>query len=143
MIVVHLVAVVHVSSYIRVHRPAFLLGTGLWVRAPHSSNVAQLTREVCHALRCFRTKLSPRAMPLEMLALEGVAEGGVSVPAQDQLFVRGVTEQPGTAMTVGTVTVNRQIKDPFIVFRFLPSCLANRHAMKLGKQTAIPAVAQL
>jgi hypothetical protein len=74
---------------------------------------------------------------------DGVEEGGVSVPAQDQLFARGVTEQPDTAMTVGTVTVSRQIKDPFIVLRFLPFCLANRHAMRLGEQTAIPAVAQL
>jgi hypothetical protein len=29
-------------------------------------------------------------MPLEMLALDGVEEGGVSIPAQDQLFTRGV-----------------------------------------------------
>jgi hypothetical protein len=78
-----------------------------------------------------------------MLALDGVEEGGVSVPAQDQLFARSVAEQPGMAMTVGTVTVSSQIKDPFIVFRFLSSCLANRYAMKLGEQTAIPAVAPL
>jgi hypothetical protein len=62
-------------------------------------------------------------MLLEMLALDGVEEGGVSVPAQDQLFVRGVSEQPGTAMAVGTVTVSSQIKDPSIIFRFLPFCL--------------------
>jgi hypothetical protein len=56
---------------------------------------------------------------------------------------RGVVEHPGTAMTVGTVTVSSQIKDPSIVFRFLPSCPANIHAMKLGEQTATPAVAPL
>jgi hypothetical protein len=82
-------------------------------------------------------------MLLEILALDGVEEGGVSVPAPDQLFARGVAEHPGTAMTVGTVTVSSQIKDPSIVFRFLPSCLANRHAMKLGEQTATTAVAPL
>jgi hypothetical protein len=55
-----------------------------------------------------------------------------------QLSAMCVAERPGTAMTVGTVTVSSQIKDPSIVFRFLPSCLANRHAMKLGEQTATP-----
>jgi hypothetical protein len=57
--------------------------------------------------------------------------------------VKGVVDHPGTAMTVGTVTVSSQIKDLSIVFRSLPSCPVNRHAMKLGEQTATPAVASL
>jgi hypothetical protein len=57
--------------------------------------------------------------------------------------MKGVVDHPGAVMTVGTVTVSSQIKDPSIVFRSLPSCPVNRHAMKLGEQTATPVVASL
>jgi hypothetical protein len=67
----------------------------------------------------------------------------LATPTSVKGVVKGVVDHPGTAMTVGTVTVSSQIKDPSIVFRFLPSCPANRHAMKLGEQTATPAVASL
>jgi hypothetical protein len=39
--------------------------------------------------------------------------------------------------------VSSHIKDPSIVFLPLPSCPVNRHAMKLGEQTATPIVASL
>jgi hypothetical protein len=57
--------------------------------------------------------------------------------------MKGMVNHTVAVMAIGTVTVSSQIKDPSIVFLSLPSCPVNRHAMKLGEQTATPVVASL
>jgi hypothetical protein len=88
----------------------------------------------------FKQTTSGNSVATDLTRPQRIAE---AISSATSTSAKGVVEHPGTAMTVGTFTVSSQIKDPSIVFRFLPSCPANRHAMKLGEQTATPAGASL